>query len=111
MYDKYGPTPRICIDFVLSPDIALRYIEFYSEAMQGNIADLYNDIYSNGKMFDMDEVSQTIFFIGADWKQGLPNRLLCWRLEPINHAVKTKFEKEVMEELDRGSRVKKLRII
>jgi hypothetical protein len=68
MFDKYGPTPRICIDFVYNPDIFAQYRAFYDEAMRGDIdiLDKYRDIYTNGKMFDMDEASQTIYFIGPE---------------------------------------------
>src|SRR5712691_4400430 len=33
MFDKYGPTPRICIDFVYNPDVFAQYKAFYDAAM------------------------------------------------------------------------------
>ena len=34
---KYGPTPRICIDFFYNPDIFAQYSAFYDAAMRGGI--------------------------------------------------------------------------
>ena len=50
-------------------------------------------------MFDMDEASQTIYFIGPDWKLDSRTR---WRLDCISPAVKNKFDKQIGEEMARG---------
>jgi len=94
MYDKYGPTPRICIDFVHNPDISVQYKDLYTEATKGDLLDPYLDIYSKGKMFDMDELSQTIYLLVPEPKAGSP---VHHRLEPINRALKTKFDKRIAE--------------
>ena len=95
MYNEYGPTPRICIDFVYSPDISVQYKELYAEAIRGNLAYKYLDICSNGKMFDMDEPSQTIYILVPNQKETDP--LVHPRLEPINLAVSTKFDRQLNE--------------
>jgi hypothetical protein len=104
MYDKYGPTPRICIDFVNNPDISVQYKELYANATKGALMDRYLDIYSKGKMFDMDEPSQTVFLLVPELKAG--DIHIHHRLEPISSALKTKFDKEVGEEFGGGKRIR-----
>ena len=74
-----------------------------------DLVDRYRDIYTSGKMFDMDEASQTIYSIGPDWKS--VDSLVHWRLDCVSHAVKTKLDSQVAEEMNRGGRAKRLRII
>ena len=102
MYDKYGPTPRICIDFVNNPDISVQYKELYTQAAEGILLDMYRDIYSKGKMFDMDELSQTVFLLVPELKCG--DIHIHHRLEPISRAIKTKFDKEIGEEFGGSKR-------
>jgi hypothetical protein len=104
MFDKYGPTPRICIDFVNNPDISVQYKELYTEATKGVLLDRYFDIYSKGKMFDMDELSQTVFLLVPELK--VSETHIHHRLEPISCALKTKFDKEVGEEFGGGKRIR-----
>jgi len=99
MYNEYGPTPRICIDFVYNPDISVQYKELYAEATRGNLAYKYMDICSKG-MFDMDEPSQTAYIIVPNQKETDP--LVHPRLEPINLAVSTKFDRQLNEVLRVG---------
>ena len=100
MYDKYGPMPRICIDFVYNPDVFAQYQDLYAGANQGDLLDNYHNIYSKGKMFDLDESSQTMYLLAPEWKAESP--LVHHRLEPINRDLKTKFDKQIMEEMSFG---------
>ena len=104
MFDKYGPTPRICIDFVNNPDISVQYKELYIEATKGLLLDRYLDVYSKGKMFDMDELTQTVFLLVPEVKAGGIH--IHHRLEPITHALNTRFQKEVGEEFGGGKRIR-----
>ncbi len=60
MYDDYEPTPRICIDFVNSPDIFVWYKELHDEASLSPLMEKYEDILTNSKLLDLDDASQTI---------------------------------------------------
>jgi len=48
----------------------------------------------------MDEASQTIYFIGPDWKAA--DSRTHWRLDCVSPAVRAKFDKQIREEMGHG---------
>jgi len=101
MYDKYGPTPRICIDFVYNPDISVQYKNLYAEATHGDFVKKYCDIISDGNMFDLDGPSQTICLINRNLEE--EEHLVHPSLDLINFDVRNKFKRQLMGDTLHGA--------
>lgn len=100
MYDEYGPTPRICIDFVYNPDISVQYRNLYAAATQGDLMEKSLEIISQGKLFDLDEPSQTICLIRRNEEE--EDNLVHPSLDFITPTIRTKFKRQLMGLSSRG---------
>jgi len=100
MYDEYGPTPRICIDFVYNPDISVQYRNLYTEATHGDLVEKSFDLISDGRVSDLDEPSQTICLIRRN--QDEEDNLVHPSLDFITPTVRTKVKRQLMGLISHG---------
>jgi hypothetical protein len=66
MFEDYGPTPRICIDFVINPDSLVEYKSLYDKTSYDLSKDKFMDIAINNKLLDLNDASLTICLISRD---------------------------------------------
>jgi hypothetical protein len=65
MFVDYGPTPRICIDFVNNPDLLVGYKNLYDETSRDLSMDYFIAIGAN-ELLDLDDASLTVCLISRD---------------------------------------------
>ena len=63
MFEDYGPTPRICIDFVNNPDLFVGYKRLFDVASSNLSMHKHMDIIKSGKLLDMDAADLTVYLI------------------------------------------------
>ena len=66
MFEEYGPTPRICIDFVINPDSLVEYKSLYDMTSYNLSKDKFMDIAENNKLLDLDDASLTVCLISRN---------------------------------------------
>jgi hypothetical protein len=94
MCDRYGPTPRIGIDFVKLPDAFVDYKRLYDAAFENlSVVDCFED--NNSKLLDSDEARLTVFLIRRDDSKG--DSLLHAYLDTITPLVRHKLKMKCIE--------------
>jgi hypothetical protein len=66
MFEDYGPTPRICIDFVINPDSLVEYKNLFDKMSHEVSLEKFMDIATNKELLDLDDASLTICLISRD---------------------------------------------
>ncbi|SRR6266702_330106 len=85
--NRFGPTPRICFDFLKHKDTLAQHEGDYESALQGFSSEKLHTMVLGARQLSMDAGSYTIVLMkrmdvndDADWG--------CASVEPITHAVK-----------------------
>ncbi len=84
-FKNYGPTARICINFIRSPNLLSRYERRLHNTASNLTADRLRHFVENGKELGLDAESQTLFII----RRNKVENLEIGYLAPISANVET----------------------
>lgn len=62
MLEDYGPTPRICIDFVINPDSLVEYKDIFDKVSYDVSVDKVTNLFNRDHL-DLDDASLTLTFL------------------------------------------------
>jgi hypothetical protein len=97
MYDQFGPTPRICFEYVQNPALLVTHKELQSKALSNLSVETLRDMVQNTGILSIDSKSHTLFLVKRVSRKDLIRANLDTRggadfcyasVEPITHAVK-----------------------
>jgi hypothetical protein len=63
MYDRFGPTPRICFDYIKDPYAVLYHQTDLKTALQSLSSVTLRQMIDNTQHFRMDEISHTLILV------------------------------------------------
>ena len=63
MYDQYGPTARICFDFVKNPRARIRHEDKRTKALRNLSSGTLREMIDDSKLFRMDFLSHTLILV------------------------------------------------
>ena len=91
MFLEYGPTPRLCIDFVLSPPRLNKFRNERTRAISNLTLDTLITAVQMGEDLDMDQCYSTLLV-----KQKTVDDFYGFTIEPISLSVKRLLKRQLM---------------
>ncbi|KAI9442568.1 hypothetical protein H4582DRAFT_1295642 [Lactarius indigo] len=100
MYNKYGPTPRICLNFLRDTALIDAHQKRYESALSKVSLKKLGDLVSNKLNFTIDGESHTLVLL----KRLSRDNFSLGRLEPITHMAKLGVRNQLRKE-ERAARI------
>lgn len=63
MYDKFGPTPRICFDYVNDPHARIRFEVDRDKALRNLSSETLHEMIEDSELFSMDSLTHTLLLM------------------------------------------------
>ncbi|KAH9171752.1 hypothetical protein EDB89DRAFT_2096685 [Lactarius sanguifluus] len=100
MYNQYGPTPRICLNFIRNELLFAAYENRYESALRGLSLKKLGDIASDKVNFGMDDDESHTLILVTRLPMGRDDvkKFAYGRVEPITHMIKLKLRNQLRKE-------------
>ncbi|KAN0127602.1 hypothetical protein V8E53_014580 [Lactarius tabidus] len=97
MYTRFGPTPRICFDYLKTPSLLDMHKEKFGLALSSLSLRSLREMVNKATVLDMDDVSHTILLLKRRGSLSLYRTLKT--VEPITPAVEMALRDQFRKEL------------
>ncbi|KAI0256323.1 hypothetical protein BJV78DRAFT_1151083 [Lactifluus subvellereus] len=101
LYDHFGPTPRICFDFLLNEFQLISHEEGYQNTMHSLKAERLRRFISDSIVLNLDAASLSTFLLKRENVDDLARA----SVEPISTFVKSELQKRIRAE-ERGEQIR-----
>jgi hypothetical protein len=91
LYDRFGPTPRICFDFLKQPTRLEDHEAHYESALNELTIEKLRDFVSDGAKLNLDAGSHSLFLVKRTNVDDLRKAFI----EPISVPVKSELQKRI----------------
>ena len=94
LYDRFGPIPRICFDFLKNPTRLEEHEEHYERALDALTIEKLRHFISDGAELNLDAASHSLFLV----KRTNVDNLRKASIEPISLSVKSELQKQTQHQ-------------
>ena len=92
IYDRFGPTPRLCIDYSFDLDMLVEHERKVNKVVSNVTAVQLEQLFKDAGSLDMDTVSHTICLISREQRDDMHSGVV---VAPITSSIRSILVKQV----------------